>query len=235
MTESGVVVAENARTVLERCADAARRSGREPNDVTIVAVSKTHPMAAIREALGVGLRDFGENRVQEAAEKWSGERAAGLRLHMVGRLQRNKARPALELFDLIHSCDSVELAERLSRLAGEVRGGCAEVLLEVNVSGEASKAGFAPRDVAESLDRLLALPDLRVRGLMIIAPAAESPEAARPYFVALRALSDRLRAKRTEMGGELSMGMTDDYEVAIEEGATMVRIGRAIFGVRRPG
>ncbi len=220
-----------ARTeyVLERCRSATRRSGRAEEAVTLVAVAKTHPLDRAQAVLAAGVRDIGENRVQEAEEKWGGAECEHVVLHLIGRLQRNKARPALQLFDVIHSCDSLRLAERLSRLVGERS---VSVLLEVNVSGEPQKAGFGPEALRRELESLAALPGLRLQGLMTVAPLTRSPEEARPHFAALRHLSEELRGQFPALGGTLSMGMTDDFEVAIEEGATLVRVGRAIYGER---
>lgn len=232
-------VTENAARVRERCHAAARRSGREADAVRIVAVTKTHPLQVALQALEAGITDFGENRVQETEAKW-GQLPAGIAresitLHMVGRLQRNKARKAVALFDVIHSCDSIELAKRLAKPMTIQHGSPVvrvPTLLEVNLSGEPTKAGFAAAHLEAALEELSSLPNVELRGLMTVAPIVPSPEDARTYFVELRRLSERLRARHASLGPELSMGMTDDYEVAIEEGATIVRIGRAIFGPR---
>ncbi|MDP9379267.1 MAG: YggS family pyridoxal phosphate-dependent enzyme [Chloroflexota bacterium] len=222
-------IVQNALRVRERCREAASRSGRPPNAVTLIAAAKTQPLERVLAALEAGVLDIGENRVQEAEEKWTPTAREEVRLHLIGRLQRNKARKATRLFDLIHSCDTPALAQRLSEVS---EGRAIEILIEVNVSGEASKAGFAPHVLREEIHALGVLPNLALRGLMTIAPAASDPERSRPFFEALRALSDKLRGLLPTLGQELSMGMTDDYEVAIEEGATMVRVGRAIFGER---
>lgn len=228
MSQYADIVAR-AEHVLERCRSATRRSGRAEDAVTLVAVAKTHQLDRAQAVLSAGVRDIGENRVQEAEEKWGGPEREQVVLHLVGRLQRNKARPALDLFDVIHSCDSLRLAERLSRLVGERS---LSVLLEVNVSGEPQKAGFGPEEIRRDLASLATLPGLCLQGLMTVAPASRSPEEARPYFAALRHLSEELRGQYPALGGILSMGMTDDFEVAIEEGATLVRVGRAIYGER---
>lgn len=222
-------IAANAARVIGNCGAAAVRSGRSPDSVTVVAVTKTHPLDVALAALPGGIRDFGENRVQEAEAKWEECEGQGARLHMVGRLQRNKARKAVELFDAIHSCDSIALAERLSRVAGPA---AVRVFLEVNIGGEATKAGFSPDELRRSLQELAALPNLELAGLMTVAPVVDSPEDARPWFISLRRLGEELRAQKPELGPGLSMGMTGDYEVAIEEGATLVRVGRAIYGAR---
>lgn len=217
--------------VLERIAHAAERAGRDPGDVTLVAVTKTVPVERIRAAVAAGLDVLGENRVQEAATKVGEVR--GARWHLIGPLQSNKVRRAVELFDVIESVDSLELARRLDRLAHEVLDGRPlPVLLQVNVDDDASKAGFDPAQVARELPALLALPSLRVQGLMTIGRLPEDPEDARPTFRALRELSQRLRAIDPGLGPALSMGMSDDYPVAVEEGATIVRVGRALFGER---
>jgi len=217
--------------VLGRIADACARAGREPADVTLVAVSKTVPAAALRDAVTAGLSLLGENRVQEALAK--APEVPGARWHLVGPLQSNKARRALEVFEAIESVDSVDLARRLDRLAGETRPGRRyPVLLEVNVDEDPAKAGFAPTELGPALDQIGALPGLDVRGLMTIGRLVERADDARPTFHALREISDRLRAAGAPLGGELSMGMTDDFEVAVEEGATIVRVGRALFGER---
>lgn len=242
-------IAERWEQVQERIARAARRAGRDPTQITVVAVTKTVPPEQIIEASTCGLRIFGENRVEEAEEKIPQVQAllgseAAIQWHMVGHLQRRKARRALGLFEVIHSVDSVPLAEKLSRLAME-RGRLVKILLECNISGEASKYGFpldrweenaAQREAFfEWVARILEQPGLEVLGLMTVAPMAWDPETVRPVFRRLRVLRDTLASRFPQASWEhLSMGMTDDFEVAIEEGATMVRLGRAIFGERPP-
>jgi pyridoxal phosphate enzyme (YggS family) len=217
--------------VLERIAAACARVGRDPDTVSLVAVSKTVPVAVLRAAVAAGLTVLGENRVQEAEAK-VGE-VPGATWHLVGPLQSNKAKRALATFDVIESVDSVELAGRLDRLAAEVRPDeRVPVLLQVNVDGDPAKAGFDPDDLAAAAGAIADLARLDVRGLMTVGRLVERPEDARPTFVALRALSERLRPRWPGLGPELSMGMSDDFEVAIEEGATVVRIGRALFGHR---
>lgn len=217
--------------VVDRIALACRPVGRDPAGVRLVAVSKTVPPERVRAALAAGLTDFGENRVQEAAGK--APLVPGARWHLVGPLQSNKARRAVELFDVIQSVDSVELAGRLGRVAAELRPGRPlPVLLQVNVDVDPHKAGFTPDGLAAALPALLALPALRVVGLMTIGRLVGDPEEARPTFRRLRELSARLRAAQPGLGPELSMGMSDDYPVAVEEGATIVRVGRALFGAR---
>ncbi len=219
-----MIILENLASVRDQIATACRRAGRTPGEVTLVGISKGFPAEAAAEAFAAGLRDLGENRIQEAAPKIEMVGAEGMRprWHLVGHLQTNKAKTAVELFAIIQSVDSVRLAQALSRRSREV----VPILLEVNIAQEASKFGFAPQEVAAALPAISALPNLDVRGLMTVAPQAVDPEAVRPVFRCLRELRDELGLR------ELSMGMTDDFEVAIEEGATIVRVGRAIFGPR---
>jgi len=232
-----VILAENIQRVQERIAAACARAGRSPSEVTLVAVTKTFPPEIILRASQLGLRDFGENRVEEALAKISNLPSA-FTWHLVGHLQSRKARDAVQLFDAIHSVDSVKLADKLSRICIEV-GRVMPILLECNVSGEESKYGFSVATDAErayilsEVKAILALPGVRVEGLMTVAPLVANPNQARPVFRALRELRDELAAQFPQASWpHLSMGMTDDFEVALEEGATMVRIGRAIFGVR---
>jgi pyridoxal phosphate enzyme (YggS family) len=215
-------IAERLARVRQRVARAAERAGRSPAEVTIVAVSKSFPIPAIAEAAAAGIAHVGENRVQEAAAKIPALRHLSLTWHMVGHLQTNKAKTTLELFDIIQSMDSLRLAEVLSRHAERA----VPVLLEVNVAGEASKFGFSPQEILPAAEAVARLPHLDVRGLTTVAPLVSDLEEVRPVFRELRRLRDALGL------AELSMGMSDDFEVAIEEGATMVRIGRAIFGER---
>jgi pyridoxal phosphate enzyme (YggS family) len=223
---------EARQRVLERIADAAARAGRDPAKVTLVAVSKTVPAERLVGAVAAGLTILGENRVQEAVSKVA--EVPGASWHLVGPLQSNKARRAAETFETIQSVDTVQLAARLDRLAAELRpGDRLRVLLQVNVDDDTSKAGFSPEDLEASLPEILALPALEIRGLMTIGRLVGSAEAARPTFRALRALSERHRSQHARLGPELSMGMSDDYPVAVEEGATIVRVGRALFGERR--
>ena len=232
MTADEVALLAAARErVLERIERAAGRTGRDPAGVTLVAVSKTVDAERVQAAIDAGLTLLGENRVQEAAAKMPQTR--GGTWHLIGPLQSNKAGRAVELFDTIESVDSLELARRLDRLAGERSPGRRlAVLLQVNVADDPAKAGFTPDGVTEALPALIDLPNLRVDGLMTIGPLVESPDAARPTFRALRLLGERLRSGHDGLGSTLSMGMSDDFEVAVEEGATMVRVGRALFGDR---
>jgi len=223
-----------ARTeVLARIAAACARVGRSPDSVTLVAVSKTVPPEALRDAVAAGLDLLGENRVQEAVAKVA--EVPGARWHLVGPLQSNKAHPALEVFDAIESVDSVRLAARLDRLVPGTRPGRRyPVLIQVNVDLDPAKAGFAPDAVDAAMAELTALPHLELRGLMTVGRLTTDPGEARHTFAGLRELSERCRSRWPELGPELSMGMSDDFEVAIEEGATIVRVGRALFG-ERPG
>jgi pyridoxal phosphate enzyme (YggS family) len=228
--------------VLARIADAAARAGRDASEVDVVAVTKTVPANRIREAVAVGFLTLAENRVQERAAKvaeldatstWPAGEAP--RWHLVGPLQSNKARRAVELFDVIETVDSIDLARRLDRIVAEVRPGRPlSVLLQVNVDDDEAKAGYAPAAVDGDLAALLELPNLSVDGLMTVGRLVETAADARPTFVALRRLSERLRARDGRLGGALSMGMSEDFEVAVEEGATLVRLGRVVFGARAP-
>jgi pyridoxal phosphate enzyme (YggS family) len=217
--------------VVDRISAACHRAGRDPGSVTLVAVSKMVAAESIRDAIAAGLDVLGENRVQEAAAKIP--LVPGARWHLVGPLQANKARRAIELFDVIESVGSVGLAERLDRLVREVRpGGGYPILLEVNVDADPAKAGFDPTALAEAVARIAQLDALELRGLMTIGRLVAEPEAARPTFRRLREVSEELRVRGLAIGPELSMGMTDDFEVAVEEGATIVRVGRGLFGER---
>jgi hypothetical protein len=206
--------------------------------VTLVAVSKTVPPPTLRAGVAAGLTVLGENRVQEAADKVP--LVPGATWHLVGHLQSNKARAALALFAAIESVDSLDLARRLDRLLAEAPDlrpgdpGPLPVLLQVNVDADPDKSGFAPADLEGVLPELLALAHLRLEGLMTVGRLGLAPEHARPTFVALRTLSQRLRDREPRLGATLSMGMSDDYAVAVEEGATIVRVGRALFGERPP-
>lgn len=220
-----------------RVVEAARRAGRDPASVRIVAVAKTVPADRVRGAVEAGCRAIGENRVQEAGSKVpvvaDGLRGPPPAWHLVGPLQSNKARRAVALFDVIETVDSLALATRLDRLAGGHRPDAPfPVLLQVNVDADQTKAGFLREDLERDLAAILELPNLRVDGLMTIGRLVTDPEAARPTFVALRRLSEDLRPGHPALGAGLSMGMSDDFEVAVEEGATIVRVGRAIFGPR---
>jgi len=223
-------IAENVACVREQIAQAAAKARRAVDEIELVAITKTHPAEKVREAVEAGQTLFGESRVQEARAKIP-ELPSNLRWHFVGHLQKNKIRHALPLFELIHSVDSLALAEDINRIAEE-EGLHPRVLLEVNVAGEGSKFGFSPEKLRDQMEELLALPRLSILGLMTIPPLAEEAEASRKYFVQLRELRDRLQTEFRVDLAQLSMGMTQDFPVAIEEGATLVRVGTAIFGER---
>ncbi len=227
-----VDIAANCRRVLDRIGAAAARSGRDPTEIKLLAASKSQGVEKIRAALAAGVRLFGENYVQEAEAKKSALGATA-EWHMIGHLQKNKAKTALGLFEVIQSLDSVELARALDK-AAQAAGRAARALVEVNLAGEASKSGVSPDRVAPMLEEIGRLPHISIEGLMAVPPAADDPEKARPYFRALRALKEKLASLAAPNVAlrELSMGMSDDYPVAVEEGATMVRIGTAIFGPR---
>jgi pyridoxal phosphate enzyme (YggS family) len=227
---------DNLARVQDRIAAAAARAGRDASAITLVAVSKTHPVEALLAAYELGVRHFGENRVEEASSKLPAFKQTisdpAVVFHMIGHIQSRKAEDVATLFDRVHSVDSVKLAQRLARFATQPL----PVLLEVNVSGEESKYGFDGARRAELFDAvetISQLPQLRLDGLMTMAPLVENPEEARPVFRALRELRDEIEVRYPALKlPHLSMGMTDDFEVAIEEGATLVRVGRAIFGER---
>lgn len=225
-------IKSNVERVRRQVAEAAERAGRDPAEVTIVAVSKTRTVAEIEEAIAAGLTHFGENRVQELKEKWPHLQGQAT-WHLIGTLQTNKAKQALQMADLIHSVDRDAIAAELARLA-ERRGVPARVLVQVNVSGEASKHGVAPEELIPFLRRISQRGFLQVEGLMTMAPLVSDPEETRPIFRRLRQLADEVR--ELELPGvsmrHLSMGMSGDFQVAVEEGATLVRIGTAIFGAR---
>ena len=224
-------IAENLERVREQIAQAAARAGRVAEEIELVAITKTHPAEKVREAIEAGQTLFGESRVQEARAKIP-ELPSNLRWHFVGHLQKNKIRHALPLFEMIHSIDSLGLAQEMNRIAEE-DGMHPRVLLEVNVAGEGSKFGFSPDKLRDQMEELLALPRLSILGLMTIPPLAEEAEASRKYFVQLRELRDRLQTEFHVDLAQLSMGMTEDFVVAVEEGATLVRVGTAIFGERK--
>jgi pyridoxal phosphate enzyme (YggS family) len=222
-------------------ADAARSAGRDPADVRLVAVTKGHPVEAVRAALDAGLGDLGENRVEELAVK-RGElgtedafRSRGARWHMIGHVQSRKAKSVAGLADMVHSLDSLKLAEKLGQAAAE-SGRTLDVLVQVNTSGEAAKGGFSTEQAESTEDSILRIcevPGLVVRGLMTMAPLTDDERVLGATFAGLRELRDRLRSRSQRVGAELSMGMTNDLAVAVREGSTMVRIGTALFGERR--
>ena len=223
-------IAENLELVNARIAQAAAKSNRSPNDIELVAVTKTHSAETVREAIAAGHLLFGESKVQEARAKIP-LLPSNLRWHFIGHLQKNKVRHALPQFELIHSVDSLELAQAIDRIAYD-NGLHPRVLLEVNVAGEASKFGFQPDKLRQEMEPLLALPRLSIEGLMCIPPLGQDAEASRKYFVTLRELRNTFESEFNLKLPHLSMGMTNDYTVAVEEGATLIRVGTAIFGER---
>src|SRR5436309_13486986 len=224
-------LAANLKRVLMQISDSARKAGRSPDEIELVAISKTHDAEKVHAIYEAGQVLFGESRVQEARAKIP-LLPSSLRWHFVGHLQKNKIRQALPLFELIHSVDSFALAEEINRIADE-DGMHPRVLIEVNMAGEGSKFGFQPEKLRAEMESLLALPRLSILGLMTIPPIAEEAEASRKYFVELRELRDRLQTEFHVDLGQLSMGMTNDFPIAVEEGATLVRVGTAIFGQRK--
>lgn len=220
-------IADRAQRVRERIEHAAHRAGRDAASIKLVAVSKTHSAEAVREAIAAGITTFGENKVQEAEGK-IGEIGRGAEWHLIGHLQSNKARRAVQLFDVIEAVDSLELARRLERICEEEGRDELPVFVQVDLAGETTKSGVAESELPQLAGYLQNYKHLQFKGLMILPPFFDDPEMTRPYFQRLRAIRDRILP-----GGELSMGMTNDFEVAIEEGATVVRVGTAIFG-RRP-
>ena len=223
-------IATNLAEVRRRMEAACRRAGREPGDVELVAVSKTFPVSDIAEAVKAGQQVFGESRLQEAEPKIDAL-PASLTWHFIGGVQRNKVRKILQKFGVIHAIDSLRLAEYVNGIACELDH-AAEVFLQVNVGGEASKGGFEPTMLREEIGKLCALEHLRILGLMCIPPVGPDAESARRWFVSLRELRDELQTISGRQFPQLSMGMSGDYEVAIEEGATHVRVGSLIFGHR---
>jgi PLP dependent protein len=233
MTAETKMIAGNLARIRERMARAASGCGRRVEEVTLVAVSKTFPAEAIRAAHELGLRDFGENRVQE----WEGKRKEladihGATWHLIGHLQSNKARRAAEIFDRVDSVDGLSLAQKLDA-AAEAAGKQLGILIEVNLGGEESKSGVAERDLAELAEGIASLAHLELLGLMTVPPFFEDPERARPFFAKLRGLRDELNGKLERSLPVLSMGMSHDFEIAMEEGATEIRVGSALFGARQ--
>ena len=224
MTEN---TAQRLAKVREEIAAAAERAGRDASEIRLVAVSKTHPADRLREALAAGARIFGENKVQEAEGKINEIGRAAAEWHLIGHLQSNKARKAVKLFDVIHSLDSLELAERLERLCREEDRAALTVFVQVDLAGEATKNGIAEKDLPELVAFLARCEHLKFGGLMTLPPFFDDPEKTRPFFRRLRELRDEFVP-----GGELSMGMSHDFAVAIGEGATLIRVGTAIFGER---
>jgi pyridoxal phosphate enzyme (YggS family) len=225
-----VSIGENLERVREQITQAAAKAGRAVNEIELVAITKTHPAEKVREAVEAGHSVFGESRVQEARAKIP-ELPSNLRWHFVGHLQKNKIRHALPLFELFHGVDSLALAHEMNRIAAE-DGERPRLLLEVNVAGEGSKFGFKAETLRAEIGSLLALPRLLIEGLMCIPPLAEEAEVSRKFFVQLRELRDSLEKEFDVTFPHLSMGMTQDFSIAVEEGATLVRVGTAIFGER---
>ena len=227
------MIAENMRDVEQRIRQACARAGRAPEEVTLIAVSKTKPVEMLMEAYAAGARDFGENKVQELLDKIQ-QMPQDIRWHMIGHLQRNKVKYIIDKVALIHSVDSLRLAEEISKEA-QKHNLVVDILVEVNVAGEESKFGTTPEETANLVLSIAALPGIRVRGLMTIAPFVEHAEENRKFFKNLKQLSVDILQKNNDnihVGDVLSMGMTGDYEVAVEEGATYVRVGTGIFGER---
>jgi PLP dependent protein len=226
-------IADRLAGIRARIAAAARSAGRDPSSIRLVAVSKTFPIEAIREAYAAGQREFGENRVQEALQKIASGADLDIRWHLLGHLQTNKVRKAAPAFSTIHSVDGVELLQKIDAAAAD-EGRTPELLIQVDLAGEATKFGVPPSDVPQLFDAAARCRAARVTGLMTLPPVPESPEDARPWFRRLRELRDEWRAAGVapSMLAELSIGMSGDFEVGIEEGSTMVRIGTAIFGTR---
>ncbi len=225
-------IADNFNSVMDRIEYAARRAGRDPGSVRLVAVSKTKPAEAVMEAMKAGQRIFGENYVQELTTK-AGQVAGPVEWHFIGSLQSNKVKYIAGLVTLVHSVDRLSLAEEIDKQWGKLDKTC-DVLVEVNVSGEKSKTGTATSEAVRLVSDIARLPHLRIKGLMTMPPFFDEPESARPYFRELRELAEKIASEgipNVEMK-ELSMGMSGDFEVAIEEGATLVRVGSAIFGYR---
>jgi len=226
-------VADRLAGIRARIAAAARSAGRDPASIRLVAVSKTFPIDAVREAYAAGQRDFGENRVQEALQKISGSTDLEIRWHLLGHLQTNKARKAAPVFAMVQSVDSLELLQKLDQAAGDA-GASPELLIQVDLAGETTKFGVPPGEVPRLLEAAATCRAARVVGLMTLPPVPEAPEDARPWFSRLRDLRDTWLASGVpaSMLRELSMGMSADFEVAVQEGATIVRVGTAIFGSR---
>jgi PLP dependent protein len=224
-------IAANLEKVRTTIAEAEKKSGRTAGSVELVAVTKTHPAEVVQRAVDAGQLLFGENRVQEAKAKIP-ELPSKLRWHLIGHLQSNKARLALTLFEMIHGVDSIDLLQHLNRVAEDL-GVFPRVLLQVNVAGESSKFGFPPQKLLSEVESIVQIDRVQIEGLMAIPPLVASPEHSRKYFVQLRELRDRLEREFKFPLPHLSMGMTADYGVAIEEGATLVRVGTAIFGERK--
>lgn len=227
-------IAENLRAVRSQIAQAADKANRAAEEITLIAVSKTHPSEILQTAIAAGANHLGENKVQEAAGKVAEIGRSAANWHLIGNLQANKARKAVQSFDLIHTLDSIELARRLERICQEESRDRLEVLIQVDLAREATKSGVTENDLPNLVAVFNEFEHLKLRGLMILPPFFDEPELARPYFRRLREIRDELQNKNVfgDKAGELSMGMSNDFAVAIEEGATLVRVGTAIFGKR---
>lgn len=223
---------DNFETVEKNVANACARAGRDRSEVTLIAVSKTKPVEMLREVYDAGARDFGENKVQEICEKYD-KLPSDIKWHMIGHLQRNKVKQVIDKVTLIHSVDSYRLAQEIS-VQAQKKGLSIPILIEVNIAGEESKFGISADDTIQLVEEIAALPNLKIQGLMTIAPYVVDPEENRLYFRQIKQLSVDIKNKNIDNVSMdvLSMGMTGDYEVAIEEGATMVRVGTGIFGAR---
>ena len=227
------MISENFRQVKRRIIDAAKRVGRDPSDIRLLAVTKEQSDVIVAEGIQAGMTLFGENKVQEAMDKIEAIGRTGLEWHFIGRLQKNKVKFVFDFFDLIHSVDSLSLAEVIHKKAQKI-GFCMPILLQINISGEESKLGMDPLDLPKEIERVAKLEGVKIKGLMTIPPYTSDPENSRPYYARLRELRNtcsKLAVPRMELD-ELSMGMSNDYEVAIEEGATLVRVGTGLFGPR---
>ena len=229
------MISENFRQVKRRIIDAAKRVGRDPSDIRLLAVTKEQSDVIVAEGIQAGMTLFGENKVQEAMDKIEAIGRTGLEWHFIGRLQKNKVKFVFDFFDLIHSVDSLSLAEAIHKKAQKI-GFCMPILLQINITGEESKLGMDPLDLPKEIERVAKLEGVKIKGLMTIPPYTSDPENSRPYYARLRELRNtcsKLAVPRMELD-ELSMGMSNDYEVAIEEGATLVRVGTGLFGPRPP-
>lgn len=226
-------IAQRVQSVLSAIRSAAEKAGRRPDDIRLVAATKTVTADRIREGIGAGLSILGENRVQEALPKIEALAQAPVQWHFIGHLQRRKVRSVVGMFELIHSVDSLELAQEIDRRAGEA-GRPQDILLEVNIGGETTKAGFHPDGLIQLVSMMASLSHIQIKGLMAIPPPTTEAESARTYFVRLRKLAEAIAVQRIPgvAMNELSMGMSNDYEIAVQEGATLVRVGSAIFGAR---
>jgi len=224
------MISENLARIRQRIAEAAKRAGRDPEDITLICVTKSAALPQLQQAISSGVRDIGENRVTDALLKYSQIETKGVRWHLIGHLQTNKVKKALDVFDTIHSLESLKLAEEIDKRAGTI-GKRIDCLIEVNTSGEPSKYGIETEEAESFLKKAALLPNIHIIGLMTMAPFVDDAQLVRPCFLKLRRLRDDLKSAQipnTDIE-ELSMGMTQDFEVAIEEGATFVRIGTAIF------